>query len=100
MKVYQVYRTLDLHQNGRTRIATRDNPDAAMRDRDEANQRTAEILKAHVVIPGPNGTGQDTGLTLGDFLGAIGISGFQHEMEEVDVQGSIEVPRTRLIIPN
>lgn len=100
MKVYQVYRTLVLHQNGRSRIATRDNEDAAKRDRDEANQRTTEILKAHIVMLGPGGTGQDTGLTLGDFLGAIGIQGFAHEMEEVEVQGSIEVPKARLIVPN
>ncbi len=100
MKVFQVYRTLVLHQNGRSRIATRDNEDAAKRDRDEANQRTTEILKARLGMLGPGGAGQDKGLALGDFRAAIGIQGFAHEMEEVEVQGSIEVPRARLIIPN
>jgi hypothetical protein len=56
------------------------------------NQKLSALLDCHLVKPKGGDEGEDTGVTLAQFLGELGILGFKSEVEETEVQGnSIQV---------
>lgn len=99
-KAWIGYRVLQLPTGGQTRIATKDSAAACERAMSEAGEKIVALMKADLVFLLPTGEARPTGIKLGQLLDAIGVKGIGHHIEEVEVEGSIEVPRPRLIIPS
>ena len=72
-------------------------PEEARRVSNELQHGMSGMLDCHLVRITGNGTADDSGLTLRQFLVDMGLMGFKHSVKPVDIQGTaIVVPSVRL----
>lgn len=104
-KVYTVVRNLRLHLDGQVNLPVKmfDDQALAIKARDERQHSFAMLVQgAMLVMPGPNGQAENTGITLAAFLAELGVTGVAHQVTYHEVSGSdLVMPQApKIILPH